>query len=82
MAQPWAVPGGLVQRGAQQGDLGKVVEVPGLERRILAIVGEAEELRAPVEVRSRCNSIGPDGKMWGGTAVIHAQRRQLGAFER
>ena len=34
----------LVKRRAQQGHLGEIVEVPGLQRGILPVVGEAEEL--------------------------------------
>src|SRR5271166_2949042 len=35
---------GLVERRAQQADLDEVVEMAGLERGILAVVGETEEL--------------------------------------
>ncbi len=35
---------GLVERGAQQADLDEVVEMAGLERSVLAVVGEAEQL--------------------------------------
>jgi hypothetical protein len=36
--------GGLVERRAQQADLDEVVEVAGLQRGVLAVVGEAEDL--------------------------------------
>ena len=35
---------GLVQRRAQKGDLGEVVEMPGLQRGVLPVVGEAQQL--------------------------------------
>src|SRR5208337_2995314 len=35
---------GLVERGAKQADLNKVVEMAGLERGILAVVGETQKL--------------------------------------
>ena len=50
--------GGLVQRRAQQSDLREVVEVPGLQRGVLPVVGEAQELaRLRAQVESLCSSI-------------------------
>ena len=88
-SSPWLRPcaplllGRLVQRRAQQGDLGEVVEVPGLQRGVLPVVGEAEELaglRLEVAVALQLDER-PDGQDGGGgAAVVHAQRRQLGAL--
>lgn len=39
-----SVLGGLVEGGPQQADSDEVVEVAGLERGVLAVVGEAEQL--------------------------------------
>ena len=88
-SSPWRqalralVLGRLVQRRAQQGHLGEVVEVPGLQRGVLPVVGEAQELAGlglEVAVALQFDER-PDRQDRGGRAsVVDAERRQLGAL--
>jgi hypothetical protein len=53
-ADTGCLPGRLVQGGTKEGDLGKGVEVTGLERGVLAVVGEAQQL----EAHAGCQRVG------------------------
>ncbi len=72
---------GLVERRPQQADLHKVVEVSGLERGVLAVVGEAQQLAG----LGRQRGVGPQAAHGreaehggGGAAAFGAKRGQLG----
>ena len=73
----------LVERRAQQGHLGEVVEMAGLQRCVLAIVREAEELAGlglEVAVALQLDERPDRQDRRRRAAIVHAERRQLGAF--
>lgn len=71
--------GRRVERAPQQADLDEVVEVPGLEGGVLAVVGEAEDLLRPV-VQAAGPQV-PDGGQAedrrGRTPALRPQGREL-----
>ena len=68
--------------GAQANDLDEIVEVPGLKRGILAVVGEAQKLLVLIAIAGIAEPVedGEGRDRRGGAAAFAAQLGELGAF--